>query len=253
MADSPALTEDRFLGGRLTLLQPATGYRAGADPVLLAAAVPAVPGQSVLDLGCGVGTAAFCLQARVGDLRLTGLELQESYADLARRNRDLTGLPMNVVTGDAARMPAALRGENFDHVLTNPPYFQRTGATAPDAGREAARGETLPLAGWIDAAVRRLAPQGLLTVIQDAARLPDLLAACDTRLGNLRVLPLTSRAGRAADRVILRARKSSRGPFRLLPPLILHAGDRHERDGESYRPDVFQVLRHAAPLPVEWH
>ena len=52
------LTRDAFLGGRLYLWQPRTGYRAGVDPVLLAASVPARRGESVLDLGCGVGTAA---------------------------------------------------------------------------------------------------------------------------------------------------------------------------------------------------
>ena len=38
-------TEDRFLDGRLTVLQPKTGYRAATDPVLMAAAVPARRGQ----------------------------------------------------------------------------------------------------------------------------------------------------------------------------------------------------------------
>ncbi|MFZ2468854.1 MAG: methyltransferase, partial [Parvibaculum sedimenti] len=36
-----AFTDDGFLGGRLQLLQPAKGYRAGIDAVLLAASVPA--------------------------------------------------------------------------------------------------------------------------------------------------------------------------------------------------------------------
>ena len=61
------------------------GYRAGVDPVLLAASVPARAGQSVLDLGCGAGVAALCLAARVPGL-LAGLEVQPAYAALARRN-----------------------------------------------------------------------------------------------------------------------------------------------------------------------
>jgi tRNA1Val (adenine37-N6)-methyltransferase len=44
-------TFDAFLGGRITLEQPTKGYRAGVDPVLLAASVPARAGQSVLELG----------------------------------------------------------------------------------------------------------------------------------------------------------------------------------------------------------
>ena len=34
------LTCNDFLGGRVRLYQPVKGYRAGVDPVLLAAAVP---------------------------------------------------------------------------------------------------------------------------------------------------------------------------------------------------------------------
>ena len=41
------LTEDGFLGGRLRILQPEKGFRAGIDSVFLAAAVPCAPGDAV--------------------------------------------------------------------------------------------------------------------------------------------------------------------------------------------------------------
>ena len=50
-------TRDAFLGGRITVSQPRHGFRAGLDSVLLGAAV-ASGSTSLLDLGCGVGTAA---------------------------------------------------------------------------------------------------------------------------------------------------------------------------------------------------
>ncbi|MEY2961347.1 MAG: hypothetical protein RLZ60_1177, partial [Pseudomonadota bacterium] len=55
------LSCDNFLNGKVRVWQPINGYRAGVDPVLLAAAVPAKSGQTVLELGCGVGTASLCL------------------------------------------------------------------------------------------------------------------------------------------------------------------------------------------------
>lgn len=244
------LTRDDFMGGRLSVWQPKAGYRAGVDPVFLAAFVQARPGQSVLELGCGVGVAALALQARVGGLDITGLELQESYADLARRNATETGLAMQVVTGDLTSMPPELRARQFDHVIANPPYYLRNGGSgADDTGRETALAEGTPLAAWIDAGVRRLLPGGHLSIIQNAERLPDLLAACDGRLGDIAVLPLHPRRQRPASLILLRARKGSGGAFRLLAPLILHEGDRHLRDGESYTATVRAILREGAEFP----
>lgn len=243
-------SDDAFLGGRLHLLQPLRGYRAGIDPVLLAACVPARAGQSVLDLGCGAGAAMFCLGARVAGLHLTGVELQPAYADLARRNAQANGIEARIVCADLAALPTSLRQERFDHVIANPPYF-RAGAysVAQDAGRATALGGTNPsLADWIAVAARRLAPKGFLHMIQRAERLPELLAGCHGRLGSLEVLPLAARAGRAPDLVILRARKDGRAAFRLHRAQTLHQGATHQRDGDSYMPEIQDIFRNSAAL-----
>jgi tRNA1(Val) A37 N6-methylase TrmN6 len=242
------LTDDGFLGQRLRILQPRQGYRAATDPVLLAAAVPARSGDSVLELGCGAGVASLCLAARVAGLGQSALERQPAYAALVRMNADRNGIGLTVVEGDLAAMPDGLR-RPFDHVIANPPYFAAgDGTAAGDAGREAAQREDTPLAVWIDAATRRLAPGGWLTLIHLAARLPHLLAVMDRRLGSLSALPLAPRPDRAASRVILRARKGGRAAFRLLAPMVLHDGAAHDADRDSFTPEVRAVLRDGADL-----
>lgn len=250
MLPPDALTDDGFLGGRLRVLQPKVGYRAATDPVFLAACVPALPGQTVLELGCGVGVASLCLAARVAGLgALTGLERQPNYAALARENAARNALPLTVMEGDLTRMPADLRAMSFDHVFANPPYYPPGGGTpARDAGREAALREETPLAAWVDAGARRLRPGGWLTMIVGADRLPALLAGCDERLGSIAVLPLAPRGGRPAGRVILQARKGGRAAFRLLAPLVLHEGAAHDGDRDSFTPQAAAVLRDGAPL-----
>ena len=242
------VTDDGFLGQRLRILQPRRGYRAATDPVFLAAAVPARSGESVLELGCGAGVAGLCLGARVPGLSLSALERQPGYAALARMNALRNGIDLTVVEGDLAAMPGDLR-RPFDHVIANPPYLAAgDGTAATDAGREAALREDTPLAVWIDAATRRLAPGGWLTLIHLAARLPDLLAALDRRLGALSVLSLAPRPERDASRVILRARKGGRAAFRLLAPMVLHDGAAHDTDRDSFTAEVRAVLRDAADL-----
>lgn len=243
-------TRDDFLGGRITVEQPAKGYRAGVDPVLLAGAVPARQGQSVLELGCGVGVASLCLAHRVKGLRLFGIERQAGYADLARINAQRNGADLTVVTGDLAQMPAELREIGFDHVIANPPYFQRDRSTsADDPGREMAMGEDTPLEVWVKAASKRLAPKGFATFIHRAERLPDLLSALAPRLGSIEVQPLTPRTGRDARLVLLRARKGGKAAFRLRDSLIMHRGGRHERDEDDYTQTLSDCLKHGKALP----
>ncbi|MFT7593030.1 MAG: tRNA1(Val) A37 N6-methylase TrmN6 [Paracoccaceae bacterium] len=243
------LTRNAFLGGRLHLWQPRQGYRAGGDPVLLAASVPACAGQSVLELGCGAGAAVLCLMTRVQGLRTSGVELQPAYADLAQRNAVENALDLAVTCADLATLPDSLRQARFDHILANPPYY-RDGAhsRASDAGRAVALGEQTPLDDWVKVAAQRLAPKGYLHMIQRSDRLPDMLAACDGRLGSVEVLPLAAREGRAPGLVILRARKGGRGAFRLHAPVILHKGQAHTQGGESYASEISLVLRDAAAL-----
>jgi len=244
------LTRDAFLGGKLHLWQPKTGYRAGVDPVLLAASVDAKPGQSVLDLGCGVGAAMLCLGARVSGVAPTGLELQPDYADLARRNSSETGIDAEVVTGDLADMPTNLRQRRFDHVIANPPYFDRNASTAAnDTGRETALGEATPLADWVKVAAKRCAPQGYVHLIHRAERLPDLLAAMTGRLGSIEVLPLIARPGRTARLVLIRARMGGRADFQLHHGIILHDGAAHDGDRENYSKAITCVLRDGTALP----
>lgn len=242
------VSEDEFLGGRLRLRQPVRGYRASTDAVLLAATVPARAGDAVLDLGCGAGAAALCLAARVPGVVLHGLELQPFYARLARENAALNGMPLTVHQGDLRAMPPALKALSFDAVMLNPPFHAPDHIGSPDPGRDLAnrRGEAT-LADWIGAALARTRPGGHVVAIMRTEWLPEMLGALAGR-ASAGVLPLAARAGRDAGRVIVRARKGGRAPFRLAAPFVLHEGEAHLADGDDFSPRARAILRDAAAL-----
>ncbi|MGM0561272.1 MAG: tRNA1(Val) (adenine(37)-N6)-methyltransferase [Pseudomonadota bacterium] len=247
---SPAgeTTENRLLDGRICLRQPVDSYRVAIDPVFLAAATPAQAKQSILDLGCGAGAAALCLLARVPDCHVTGWEIQPELAALARQNAALNDTQdrftlacRNGLTREAGDH------DGFDLVMTNPPYLANGQATpSPDSGKRRANQESEgDLQDWIRAALHCLRPGGYLSMIHRADRLHELLAALQHRAGDIVIFPLWPRRDQAARRVLLRARKGSRAPTRLLPGLDLHGA------GQHFTPEAEAILRQAQPLSLD--
>ena len=244
-------TTDALLGGLVRLKQPRKGQRASADAVMLAAAVGAKSGAQVLELGCGSGVAMLCLAARLKNVTVTGLELQPDLAALCARNIAANGFEdrLSVYEGDMrARRIAGLAPNSFDQVFANPPYFDAARhRVSPHAGRAAARAEAedADVGHWIAAMLRYARPNAGLTLIHKAERLGDILAAMEKgKAGAIRVIPLWSRPGQPAKRVIVRAVKGSKAPLVLTPGLVLHTAD------GGYLSEIDAVLRSGAALPA---
>ncbi|MCY4592450.1 MAG: methyltransferase [Alphaproteobacteria bacterium] len=232
------VTRDLLLDGRVVVWQPRAGYRAGIDPVLLAASVRAGPEARVLDLGCGVGVVSLCLLARRPDLEVSGVDADPLAIDLARRNAGENGFAdrFTAMVGDITT-PS---GNGFEVVVTNPPYGDMSRGTAPAGGVTARTETTAGLDDWIAAAIRALRPRGTLALIHRADRVDHVLASLRRSCGDIRLCPLWPRAGVPARRVLVSARKGTRGPALLSPGLVLH-----EADGR-FTGEADRVLRGAA-------
>ena len=245
------VTRDAFLGGRLTVSQPARGFRAGLDSVLLGAAV-AEGRKSLLDLGCGVGTAALVALAHNTGLKATMAEQNAEMVTLAEANLAENGLVAraHVVAADvvgpaAERRAAGILDNGYDSVIANPPFFADGGGTlAGDAGRAGARHmDATALDLWVKTAAGAAAGGGEVIFVYPAASLSPLLAGFAGRFGAITVLPLTPRPGEAATRVLVRGIKGSRAPLTLLASRALH-----EAEGRAFRPEFDAIFRGTARL-----
>ncbi len=240
-------SEDLLLGGLVRLRQPLGGYRAAIDPVLLAASIDAEPGQRVLEAGTGHGAAAICLARRVPDCSVTGIEIQPDLVRLANDNARLNNLAgsVQVMVGDLVRPLPRIAAGAFDHVMANPPYLAAAHADpSPDAGRAAANVEgEAGLDVWLSFMLRMVRTKGTITLIHRADRLDDILTLVSGHAGEVTVFPIWPKRGRAAKRVIVRARKGIRTPLSLAAGLVMH-----EEDG-AYTAAADEILR-GAPNPI---
>lgn len=246
------LTEDAFLGGLMTLAQPARGHhRAGLDAVLLAASLPAGTTGRIADLGAGVGAAGLCALVRLDAVSTLLIEREPALADLARRNGAPFGERVEVITADLLapvreREKAGLVAACVDHVIANPPFHPEGRLRAsPDEARANAHmlGEGDHI-GWVKAAAHLLRGRGSFTLIIRADDMIAWLKALEGRFGALQLLPLHPRAGTPAIRLMIRGLKDARAPLCLRPGLILHGED------GAFTPAVSAALRHGAALDV---
>ena len=230
------LTEDRWLGGRLALVQPRRGHRVGTDAALLVAGAGTPEGR-IVDVGSGVGAVGLALAKRSPLASADLVEIDPELARLAESNAGSNGLlaRVRVLRLDALsrreRREAGLADESADCVVTNPPFFEaRAVRVSPDEGK--ARAHVLPgaeagatLADWIAASIAVLKPGGRFVMIHRPDALRAILEAIGSRLGALALMPVHPTNSASAHRLLVSGVKGSKAPLRLAPALILHGGD----------------------------
>lgn len=236
------VTQGSLLGGRVRYAQPRTGFRSGIEPVLLAACIPAQPGQRVIEAGTGAGAALLCLAARVRGIAGTGVERDPEMAALARANAAENGFDrLDFLTAAIEERRAA---GPFDHAFANPPYHAPGSTPSPLAARESAKraqDDTFTL--WAASLAAVLRPRGTLTMIVPSGALSDCLRAMqDADCPVAMVLPLWPKPGREAKLLLLQGIRHGRRATRLRPGLVLHA----EQGG--FTPEADAVLRYGSAL-----
>ncbi|WP_263118497.1 peptide chain release factor N(5)-glutamine methyltransferase [Cellulomonas sp. RIT-PI-Y] len=144
----------------------------------------AVLGQDpvVVDLCCGAGGIALSVATEVPGTRVSAVDASPEAVALTRRNAEIAGADLTVVTGDV-RDPAlfAELDGRVDVLVSNPPYIPPDAVPVDPEVRDhdpdlalyggGADGLDVPRA-VIDAAIRLLVPGGLLVMehaeVQDA-------------------------------------------------------------------------------------
>lgn len=242
-------TDNAVLGGRLKLLQPAKGHRAGHDAILLAAA--ASFSKHAIDLGAGVGTAGLALLVRKATERVTFVEIDPGIAALAEENAKRNGFDAcsEIVAADACKLarkggpetPAAM---SADLVLMNPPFNDPARKNiSPDLARRRAHiASDTELDLWVSSAERLLASDGKLVLIHRPEAMEAILATLKGRFGATELIPVFPRPEAPAIRLIVRAIKGRRTPPSVLAGIFLNDATGQPSEAAN------RILREALPL-----
>ncbi len=235
-------TEDYLLDKQLRIFQPVDGYRASTDAIMLSAMIGKIKkGDNILDVGSGTGAVSLCLASRFQAFapQITGLEIQPLLAELSNQSAAANGFEqfLHYINCDIKHKPQEIKNCSYAHVITNPPYAE-SDMPSPNRSKALAHNHhDFSLAGWIDFCIKMIKPQGYFYIINRAEATDEILSAIHGKLGHIEIIPLFSKTGQKAKRVIIRAQKDNH------TPTIIHAGFViHENSGE-YTATAQKILR----------
>ncbi len=222
------LTKDSFLGGKLAINQPKKGFRAGTDSIFLAAFVDAKKSQKIAELGCGVGTVCLALALRVKNLLISAFEINKDICNIAKQNVLLNKLEdsVEVINKDIKELKAQsdIAGA-FDIVLSNPPFYKQesTRKSVNDLRNQGFIEQSAKLEDFVKTAKFMLKNNGQIYLIHLVERLDDIVFLLKKHgFGSLEIVLVYSYANKSANRVIVKARKNSKGFTKVLKPFIVH-------------------------------
>ena len=220
------------------VFRQAAHFRLSTDSILLADFIRPGQAERGIDLGCGSGILALLLLWKSERLHMTGLELLEEAAELARENLALNALDgrSRVITGDIRRSRELFAAGSFDLAAANPPYFPlSSGSLSPREERALARGEvSCTLEQLCEAAAWLLRGGASFFLVHKPERLSEL-CCCLSRHGlePKRLRTVCHHPGAAPSLVLLESRRGGKPGLRIEADLFLC--DAEGRESEEYR------------------
>ena len=212
----------------------------GMDAVLLTGFAHARERDTMLDLGTGTGIIPLLMEAKYHCSHLTGLEIQEESADMARRSVALNDLQdrIDIVTGDIKEADQIFPAASFDCITCNPPYMiGQHGLKNPSETKAIARHEILCTFADITAAAKKLLKnKGKLFLVHRTFRLSEIL--CQLSKDGLepkRIRFVHPYIDKEPNIFLLEAVKGGKSRMTVEPPLIVY-----QKEGK-YTEEIYKI------------
>ncbi|HJC90337.1 tRNA1(Val) (adenine(37)-N6)-methyltransferase [Mediterraneibacter glycyrrhizinilyticus] len=217
--------DDLQLNG-LELIQNPDKFCFGIDAVLLSDFARVKPGERLLDLGTGNGIIPVLLSAKTDAGHLTGLEIQDDIAEMARRSIAHNHLEerIDIVTGDIKEAAEIFKPAFFDVITTNPPYMLADhGLRNPDDAKAIARHEVLcSLDDILRESMRLLQDKGRFYMVHRPFRLTEILIKMNYfKIEPKRIQFVHPYIDREPSMVLVEGVRGAKPRVKIEPPIIL--------------------------------
>lgn len=222
------------------IIQDTSRFCFGMDAVLLSGFARVKEGARVLDLGTGTGIIPILLEAKTQAAHLTGLEIQEDSADMARRSVLLNGLEdkIDIVTGDIKEAGSLFDAASFDVITCNPPYMiGQHGVTNEKDAKAIARHEILcTLEDVVSQTAKLLKPGGNFFMVHRPFRLAEIMTVLqEYKLEPKRMQLVYPFVDKEPNMVLIEANRGGKPRMTVEKPLIVY------REPGVYMPEIYDI------------
>ena len=212
----------------------------GMDAVLLSGFARVKSGAKVLDMGTGTGIIPILLEGKTQASHLTGLEIQEESADMARRSILLNHLEekIDIVTGDIKEAGNLFQAASFDVVTCNPPYMiGQHGIANPDTPKAIARHEVLcTLEDVVKNAALLLKPGGYFFMVHRPFRLAEIITMMTKyKLEPKRMQLVHPYVDKEPNMVLIEGCRGGKSRMTVEKPLIVYKAQ------NEYTDDIYEI------------
>ena len=212
----------------------------GMDAVLLSGFTKIKKGESVLDLGTGTGIIPILLEAKTEGRHFTGLEIQETSADMAQRSVCLNDLneKVEIVRGDIKEAVDLFGKASFDVVTSNPPYMTgQHGLVNPDMPKAIARHEILcTLEDVIGQASALLKENGRFYMVHRPFRLAEIFSKMtEYHIEPKRMRLVYPYVDKEPNMVLIEGHRGGKSRLTVEKPLIVY------KEPNVYTDEIYEI------------
>ena len=215
----------------LKIIQNKEGFCFGIDSILLANFAKEIKKESkIIDLGTGTGILGILLSAKIENLNIVGVEIQQEVYEMAKRSIALNHLEekFNLIHASIKQLEDKVEMGTFDAVITNPPYKKNhSGLQSENEKKQISRHEiTANLEDFIQNSVKLLKDKKDFYMVHRPERLADIMELLRKyKLEPKKLQLVHPQIGKAPNLLLIKATKNANPFLTIEKPLYIYQQD----------------------------